>query len=80
MKYTIRENQGYYSLWRYNKPAVRSLPNNVELEFWMRIQELEEASRKLIEAIEASDQREGCGDRTAEENAALNELKKCLES
>jgi len=44
MKYSIQETNGKispYKLYRYDEYA--GIPNNAELEFWMRIQKLEAA-------------------------------------
>ena len=42
MKYSIRAHGMGYRLMRYDEPASRSDPSNAEIEFWFRIQELEE--------------------------------------
>jgi hypothetical protein len=48
MKYTIKENKdGTHTLLRYGDLATRQRPNNAELEFWFRIQELEAEVKKL---------------------------------
>ena len=50
MKYTIRENKDRtHTLLRYGEPAANPIPNNAELEFWFRIEELE---KELAEAKE----------------------------
>jgi hypothetical protein len=42
MKYTMRENEnGTHTLLRYGNEAASSIPSNAELEFWLRIEELE---------------------------------------
>jgi hypothetical protein len=50
MKYTIRENENHtYTLLRYGEPVKSNggMPNNAELEFWQKVQELEEKIRLL---------------------------------
>jgi hypothetical protein len=42
MKYTIKQTQdGSHVLMRHDEPAAKSQPNNAELEFWFRIEELQ---------------------------------------
>mgnify|MGYP003657991473 CR=1 FL=1 len=58
MKYTMRENEnGTHTLLRYGQAATNPVPNNVELEFWLRIEELEaelkESQRETSEAKKA---------------------------
>jgi len=51
MKYSIQETNekvAPYKLYRYDEYA--GVPNNAELEFWMRIQELELESENSMEA------------------------------
>lgn len=52
MKYSIQETGekiAPYKLFRYDEYA--GVPNNAELEFWMRIQELESAIQDRDERI-----------------------------
>jgi hypothetical protein len=58
MKYTMRENEnGTHTLLRYGAEAAKPRPNNAELEFWLRIEELEEelkeSQRETSEAKKA---------------------------
>lgn len=41
MKYTLRKVDGKYRLFRYDED--KGLPNNAEMEFWFKIEELVEA-------------------------------------
>lgn len=42
MKYTIKQtSEGPHVLMRYDEPAANPRPNNAELEFWFRIEELQ---------------------------------------
>lgn len=54
MKYTIRENQDKtYTLLRHGEPASKPIPNNAELEFWFRIEELESKVAELEAVIDS---------------------------
>jgi hypothetical protein len=58
MKYTMRENEnGTHTLLRHGNEADYSRPSNAELEFWLRIKELEaelkESQRETSEAKKA---------------------------
>lgn len=49
MKYSIQETNGKispYKLYRYDEYA--GIPNNAELEFWLRIQKLESSIKKFL--------------------------------
>jgi hypothetical protein len=52
MKYSIQETNekvAPYKLFRYDEYA--GVPNNAELEFWMKIQELETAGNTLSQRL-----------------------------
>lgn len=53
MKYTMKQNEnGNYVLLRYGKPAINQVPNNAELEFWLRIEELEEEVASVLTLLD----------------------------
>jgi len=55
MKYSIQETNekvAPYKLYRYDEYA--GVPNNAELEFWMRIQELEDVLAEIYHSTSST--------------------------
>jgi hypothetical protein len=51
MKYSIRESNGSYPSELLRHGEYMDVANNAELEFWARIQELEEQKKQLEQRL-----------------------------